>query len=161
MRPEYFGPFSEWTNAGDAHENIASFRWDETAAATRARAIPRTVAARPRHAGALTCAKSWTARTTRPSATSGSGSRDHPTCNPPTSTTCTSTKATVASHMRARRCACWKCAAARSVPVRSACRSSPTHYDAGPLRFARLHRRELQHEQADRRRLTTRLQLHR
>lgn len=37
MRPEYFGPFSERTIARYAHENIASFRWDETAAATRAR----------------------------------------------------------------------------------------------------------------------------
>ena len=36
MRPEYFGPFSERTIAGYAHENIASFRWDETAAAARA-----------------------------------------------------------------------------------------------------------------------------
>jgi ribosomal protein S18 acetylase RimI-like enzyme len=33
MRPEYFGPFSGQTIPGYAHENIASFRWDETAAA--------------------------------------------------------------------------------------------------------------------------------
>jgi ribosomal protein S18 acetylase RimI-like enzyme len=32
MRPEYFGPFSERTAARYAHENIASFRWDEPAA---------------------------------------------------------------------------------------------------------------------------------
>lgn len=36
MRPEYFGPFSERTIAGYAHENIASFRWDEATAAARA-----------------------------------------------------------------------------------------------------------------------------
>lgn len=36
MRPEYFGPFSERTIARYAHENIASFRWDEAAASTRA-----------------------------------------------------------------------------------------------------------------------------
>lgn len=37
MRPEYFGPYSERAIARYAHENIASFRWDETAAAARAR----------------------------------------------------------------------------------------------------------------------------
>ena len=37
MRPEYFGPYSERAIARYAHENIASFRWDETAAAVRAR----------------------------------------------------------------------------------------------------------------------------
>jgi hypothetical protein len=36
MRPEYFGPFSERTIARYAHENIASFRWDESAAVTHA-----------------------------------------------------------------------------------------------------------------------------
>jgi len=35
-RPEYFGAFSERTIACCAHENIASFRWDETSAAVRA-----------------------------------------------------------------------------------------------------------------------------
>jgi RimJ/RimL family protein N-acetyltransferase len=37
MRPEYFGPYSERAIARYAHENIASFRWDETIATTRAR----------------------------------------------------------------------------------------------------------------------------
>lgn len=36
MRPEYFGPFSERTIAGYAHENIASFRWNESTATVRA-----------------------------------------------------------------------------------------------------------------------------
>ena len=36
MRPEYFGPYSERAVARYAHENIASFRWDETAAGVRA-----------------------------------------------------------------------------------------------------------------------------
>jgi len=36
IRPEYVGPFSERIIAGYAHENIASFRWDETAAVARA-----------------------------------------------------------------------------------------------------------------------------
>lgn len=38
MRPDYFGTFSERTIAGYAHENVSSFRWDESAALERARA---------------------------------------------------------------------------------------------------------------------------
>ncbi|MBS0383687.1 MAG: GNAT family N-acetyltransferase [Proteobacteria bacterium] len=37
MRPGYFGTFSERTISGYAHENIASFRWDEATALKRAR----------------------------------------------------------------------------------------------------------------------------
>ena len=36
MRPEHFVPFSERTIARYAHENIASFRWDEAIATARA-----------------------------------------------------------------------------------------------------------------------------